>query len=269
MAEWDPELYLAFEKGRTQPSVDLVARIDLVAPARVVDVGCGPGNSTAVLAGRWPTAETVGVDSSAAMLDKARATYPQGTWVQADATAGLGHLGTFDVVFSNAVIQWIPDQATLLRGLFALLRPGGVLAVQVPNTAGMPIRTVLEELLSQPRWRGRFDGVTSTYPHPASFYYDVLSPLTAALDLWTTDYLHVMPSHDALVQWYSGSALRPYLDHLTDDAERAAFLAEYHDQLVPAYPPQPDGNVLFPFHRIFFTARAVGPANDRGGAPRR
>ena len=257
MAEWDPELYLAFEKGRTQPSVDLVARVDVAAPARVVDVGCGPGNSTAVLARRWPEAEIVGVDSSAAMLDKARATYPEGTWVQADATDGLTGLGTFDVVFSNAVIQWIPEQEPLLRGLFGLLRPGGVLAVQVPDTDRMPIRTALVELLSRPGWRTRFEDVTSTYPHPASYYYDILSPLTGALEIWVTDYLHVMPSHDALVQWYSGSALRPYLDHLTDDDEQAAFLAEYHDLLVPAYPPQRDGNILFPFHRIFFTARAA------------
>lgn len=257
MAEWDPELYLAFEQGRTQPSIDLVARIDLVAPARVVDVGCGPGNSTAVLARRWPEAEIVGVDSSGAMLDRARTTYPAGTWVQADASAGLQHLGTFDVVFSNAVIQWMPDQETLLQGLFGLLRPGGVLAVQVPSTDRMPIRTALVELLSQARWRTRFDDVTSTYPRSASFYYDALSPLTSALEMWVTDYLHVMPSHDALVQWYSGSALRPYLDHLTDGAEQAAFLAEYHDLLVPAYPAQRDGNILFPFHRIFFTARAV------------
>ena len=257
MAEWDPELYLAFEKGRTQPSIDLVARIDLVAPARVVDVGCGPGNSTAVLARRWPEAEIVGVDSSAAMLDKARASAPEKTWVQADATAGLGDLGTFDVVFSNAVIQWMPDQASLLQGLFGLLRPGGVLAVQVPSTERMPIRTALAEVLARPRWRSRFDGVTSTYPRSASFYYDVLSPLAAALEMWVTDYLHVMPSHDALVQWYSGSALRPYLEHLTDDAEQAAFLAEYRDLLVPAYLPQRDGNILFPFHRIFFTARAA------------
>ncbi len=257
MAEWDPELYLAFERGRTQPSIDLVARIDVAAPTRVVDVGCGPGNSTAVLARRWPEAEIVGVDSSATMLDKARATYPEGTWVQADATAGLGHLGTFDVVFSNAVIQWMPDQESLLQGLFASVRPGGVLAVQVPSTDRMPIRTALGELLTRARWRTRFDGVTSTYPRTASFYYDVLSSLTGELELWVTDYLHVMPSHDALVQWYSGSALRPYLDHLTDDAEQSAFLAEYHDLLVPAYPPQRDGKILFPFHRIFFTARAV------------
>ena len=255
--DWNPELYLAFEGGRKQPSVDLVARVDVTDPARVLDVGCGPGNSTAVLAGRWPDAEIIGLDSSTTMLDKARTTYPVGTWVQADATAGLGHLGTFDVVFSNAVIQWIPDQETLLRDLFALLRPGGVLAVQVPNTACMPVRTVLEELASQPRWRTRFDDVAHTYPHAPSYYYDVLSQLTSALELWVTDYLHIMPSHDALVQWYSGTALRPYLDHLTDDTEQAAFLAEYHDLLVPAYPPQPDGNILFAFHRIFFTARAA------------
>ncbi len=257
MAEWDPELYLAFERGRTQPSIDLVARVDVAAPARVVDVGCGPGNSTAVLAGRWPEAEIVGVDRSAAMLDKARAAYPEMTWVQADAAAGLEELGTFDVVFSNAMIQWTPDQESLLRGLFGLLRPGGVLAVQVPSTERMPIRTALVELLSRPRWRTRFDGVTSTYPRSASYYYDVLSPLTDVLEMWVTDYLHVMPSHDALVQWYSGSALRPYLDHLTDGAEQTAFVGEYHDLLVPAYPPQRDGNILFPFHRIFFTARAV------------
>ncbi|MCL2849232.1 MAG: methyltransferase domain-containing protein, partial [Micrococcales bacterium] len=201
-------------------------------------------------------AQVVGVDSSAPMLDKARQTYPGWTWVEADATAGLGHLGRFDVVFSNAVIQWMPDQSALLRDLFALLNPGGVLAVQVPSTEHMPIRTALVELLSRARWRTRFDDVTSTYPRTREFYYDVLCTLTSAIELWVTDYMHVMPSHEALVQWYSGSALRPYLDHLGDD-ERAGFLAEYHDLLVPAYPRQRDGNILFAFHRIFFTAQAA------------
>jgi trans-aconitate 2-methyltransferase len=154
------------------------------------------------------------------------------------------------------VIQWIPDQKTLLEGLFALLRPGGVLAVQVPSTAHMPIRTAVAEVAARPRWCTRLADVTSTYPRSASFYYDVLASLTASIEIWTTDYLHVMPDHDALVQWYSGTGLRPYLDALTSE-EQTAFLAEYRDLLVPAYPPQPDGNILFPFHRIFFTARAA------------
>ena len=257
MPQWDPDLYLAFEKARTQPSIDLAARVDVEAPQRVVDVGCGPGNSTEVLARRWPEAQVVGVDSSAAMLDKARAAHPEWTWVEADATSGLADLGTFDVVFSNAMIQWVDDQESLLRAMFAALRPGGVLAVQVPSTERMPIRMALVALLATDRWRTRLEGVTAVHSRTARYYYDVLATMTSQVELWVTDYMHVMPTHDALVQWYSGTGLRPYLDHLTDDAERSEFLAEYHDLVAAAYQPQRDGNILFPFHRIFFTARAI------------
>ncbi|MCL2804278.1 MAG: methyltransferase domain-containing protein [Micrococcales bacterium] len=257
MAEWDPAAYLVFERQRTQPSIDLAARVDVSAPGRIIDIGCGPGNSTAVLAKRWPEVELVGLDNSPAMLDQAKAVLPHVKWVLADATGDLGFLGKFDLVFSNAVIQWISDQEAVLASMFGLLRPGGVMAVQVPDTDEMPVHTALVELLAQPHWQALLGDVPNTYTiHRAAWYYDVASALADSVDLWVTQYMPAMASHDAIVEWYRGTGLRPYLERLTDQDSRAEFLEQYRSLIVDAYPVRRDGKVLFPFHRVFFLARA-------------
>ncbi len=257
MSDWKPELYLKFEKQRTQPAVDLAARIGLIAPKRIIDIGCGPGNSTAVLKSCWPDADITGLDSSPAMIAQAKETESAVTWVCADASGSLGALGRFDIVFSNAAIQWMPDHEALLPKLFSLLESGGTFAVQVPHTAHMPIHTALQALVKDGVWHKQLEAVTTHSTYPAPYYYDILSTLTADIDLWETHYHHVMESHNALVQWYSSTGLRPYLNALKNEDERAAFLADFEAALRDAYPAQSDDNVLFPFVRIFFIAQKV------------
>ena len=256
MSDWQPDLYLAFRKERTQPAIDLVAKIDYHAPDRIIDIGSGPGTSTAVLKARWPEAEIMGVDKSEAMIEQAIALFPNMNWQYADASEDLSSLGGFDIVFSNAVIQWIPDNEALVHRLFGMLNPGGVLAVQVPRVTDMPIYSCLMDLVSGEKWSETFAGFTEVYSRqPVEFYYDVLSPLTQDLDMWETRYFHVMNTHADIVAWYSSTGLRNYLNYLGAGEKREEFLRDYEELLTSAYEPQRDGKILFPYTRVFFIAK--------------
>lgn len=258
MNDWKPDLYLKFEKQRTQPAIDLAARIDADSPKRIIDIGCGPGNSTLVLKKRWPNADFTGLDSSPSMIAQAKETDSDITWVCADASGDLSDLGHFNVVFSNAALQWMPEHERLLPNLFGLLEAGGVFAAQIPNTTHMPIHIALQSLAKGQKWGAKLGNVTTHSTNAAPYYYDILSGLNADIDLWETNYYHVMESHFALVQWYSSTGLRPYLNSLEGEQDKAAFLADFECELQSAYPAQKDGKVLFPFVRIFFIARKVG-----------
>ena len=255
MNDWKPDLYLKFEKQRTQPAIDLASRIDISAPKRIIDIGCGPGNSTLALKNRWPNAEITGLDSSPAMIAQARKEYSDINWICADASGDFGEFGRFDIAFSNAAIQWIPNHEELIPNLFSMLDTGGVLAVQVPNTAKMPVHLALQTLVQSERWRKRLSDVDMHSTFSAAYYYDILSNITDDIDLWETDYYHVMENHNAIVQWYSSTGLRPYLSRLDSLDDQADFLDEFEKALKIAYPDQNDGLVLFPFTRIFFLAR--------------
>lgn len=254
MPTWNSDLYLRFAAERTQPSVDLAARIALDAPARVIDLGCGPGNSTAVLARRWPAATLAGLDNSAAMLATARKDFPQWTWLEGDLTAW--HAGTlFDVVFSNAALQWVPAHAHVFPHLLAQVAPGGALAVQMPANFDAPPHRLMRELGASPAWRDYFaTPPREWHAHALEFYYDLLAPHAARLDLWVTDYVHVLAGLEGVVEWYRGSGLRPWLEALPDDTARARFIADYRAALAPHFSPRPDGRVLFPFRRLFVIA---------------
>lgn len=258
MSDWKPDLYLKFEKQRTQPSIDLAARIDITNPRRIIDIGCGPGNSTAVLKNRWPNADFTGMDRSPSMITQAQETDNDITWVCADAAGDLSALGHFDVVFSNAALQWMPEHERLLPNLFGLLEAGGVFAAQIPNTTHMPIHIALQSLVKGQKWGTKLGAVTTHSTYAAPYYYDILSGLKADIDLWETHYFHVMESHFALVQWYSSTGLRTYLNSLEGEQEKSAFLADFESTLQSAYSAQSDGKVLFPFVRIFFIVRKAG-----------
>ncbi len=181
-SDWKPEWYLRFVKQRTQPAIDLAGRIAAEAPKRILDIGCGPGNSTAVLRNRWPDADVTGLDSSPAMIAQARETDGGVRWICADASGDLRPHGRFDIVFSNAAIQWMPEHGRLLPNFFALLMKGGALAVQVPDTSRMPIHLALQELAGGGKWR--FELKSGTYSSfSAPYYYDILSALTTDFDL--------------------------------------------------------------------------------------
>lgn len=264
MPTWESSQYLKFAAERTQPAIDLAARIAHTAPARIIDLGCGPGNSTAVVAARWPGAELTGLDNSPAMIAAARKDFPLRHWLVGDistwASAPAGEAAP-DVIFSNAALQWVPDHARLLPRLFVRLAPGGALAFQVPANFDAPAHTLMRTLAASPAWRAAFAAaspVREWQVEPLAFYYDILAPLAARIDLWTTDYIHVLPSHAAIVEWYRGTGLRPWLEALANDNERERFLVDYETALATAYPLQPDGRVLFPFRRLFAIAyRAV------------
>lgn len=258
MSDWKPNLYLAYEKERTQPSIDLVMKIEYENPKRIIDIGCGPGNSTNVLKARWPQAEIIGLDNSKTMLDDAKLKYSGIDWICADASGDLTNIGKFDVIFSNAAIQWMSEQDLLIKKLYGMLNDNGVLAVQVPCTKHMPIHTELIKLISSEKWKDKYSEFVKGYSkHTADFYYNILCDLTNEIDLWETNYFHIMNNHSHIVKWYSGSGLRIYLDCLKDEKQNADFLKDYETALRKSYPIQKDGKVLFPFTRIFFIAKKI------------
>ena len=252
--QWQPGVYLAFAAFRARPVEDLLHRIVLDTPGGVADLGCGAGNITAMLAAKWPDREVVGLDSSPAMLAEAQKRFPHICWE-------LGDIGAWSpatklaLVFANAALHWVPDHATLFPRLAGALATGGVLAVQMPNTADAPYRACLDTVLAHPAWKQRL-GTVSTHPDPlrTEDYYAVLAPHTVAVDIWETHYIHALDNLDAVVAWVSGAALVPYLSVLDDD-EKQRFLADYREAAGAFYRVQADGRVLFTMRRIFILAR--------------
>lgn len=255
MADWDPSLYLKFSAERTRPAAELAAAIPLERAARVLDIGCGPGNSTAVLAAHFPGARMVmGADASPAMVEEARAAHPSLRFTVCDITAGLAALGGgWDVVFSNACLQWVPGHKDLLPALYGLLAPGGVLAVQMPLQSAQPVHALLRQLAQSPRWREKIPAARPFYLLSPEDYFTLLGRLTPDSRLWETVYYQPMDSHEALLDWYRATGLRPYLAPLSP-ADAAAFEAEVLAGLRNLYPPAGDGRILFRFPRLFFTA---------------
>ncbi|NXY98218.1 trans-aconitate 2-methyltransferase [Streptomyces sp. BR123] len=261
---WDPHQYLRHAGHRTRPFLDLLNRIpELPAdPARIADLGCGPGNVTALLAERWPRARITGYDLSAEMLDRADTEH-------AGPTPGGGALDfrradladwlpdePYDLIVSNAALQWVPSHPGSFATWTNALRPGGTFAFQVPGNHAAPSHALLARLCDSPRWRDRLAGHGSRYTHvlDAAEYLDRLTELGCTADTWETTYHQLLPGDDPVLDWVKGTALRPVLTALEDDPRAAdAFLAEYRDLLRTAYPPGPRGTV-FPFRRIFAVA---------------
>ena len=252
---------MKFAEERTQPCRDLAARIAVTNVRRVIDLGCGPGNRTSVLRDRWPDAEFTGLDNSAEMIARARREYPSQRWIAGDISewAAAGD-GQFDVVFSNAALQWVDDHAAVYPRLLSRVAPGGALAIQIPgNIDALPHR-LMREVAATPAWSRWFPlGKVREWHHcEMDFYYDVLAPAAAHLDLWATEYLHILPDAEAIVEWYRGTGLRPFLEVLESGADCQRFAADYLASLRPHYPPRAAGGVLFPFRRIFLIARPCG-----------
>jgi trans-aconitate 2-methyltransferase len=253
MADWNPSKYLEFAGPRLRPALDLLDRVALDAPAVVYDLGCGAGNVTRLLQERWPRADIVGVDASAAMLGAASRATPGITWVRADL-ADWSPPGPANLIYSNAALHWLDDHGTLFPRLVRTLSPGGVLAVQMPRNFGAPSHTELVEAARSGPWRVRLEPLLRPSPvAPPATYYDLLSPVATTLDVWETEYLHVLEGEAPVVEWLKGSALRPLLDAL-DEPERSAFLDAYISRIARAYPPRADGRTLFPFRRLFVVA---------------
>jgi trans-aconitate 2-methyltransferase len=261
---WSPQRYLEFADLRMRPAVDLLARVPAGAPRTVADLGCGAGNITKLLAERWPGAAIVGVDSSAPMLDKARAALA-GT---ANVRFEERNLTTWtpdtpvDVVYSNATLHWLDGHAELFPRLMSALAPGGVLAVQMPTNFGTPSHSSVAAIAQSERWRARIgDLVRETPVAEAADYVRWLAAATTSLDVWETTYQQRLAPRDdgehPVVAFVSGTWLVPYFDRLADDPpSREAFLREYRERIARAFPPEADGTTLFPFRRLFIVATA-------------
>lgn len=247
MPSWDPQHYLAYAGERGRPFVDLLARVGATAPASVVDLGCGPGNMTRLLAERWPEATVTGVDSSAEMIARARADQPELSWVQADLRAWEGGA---DVIVSNATLQWVPDHLALLPSLAE--RAGEWFAFQVPGNVEEPSHTIPLELAATPPYAEHAASAERPGAHDPIDYLQALAG-AFEVDAWETTYLHVLSGADAVFDWISGTALRPILQTLPA-ALGARFVEELKPRLRAAYPVR-DGVVVLPFRRIFVVGR--------------
>ncbi|HYM73349.1 MAG TPA: trans-aconitate 2-methyltransferase [Stellaceae bacterium] len=255
--EWDAGHYLRFSDARTLPALDLLSRIETAAPRRVVDLGCGPGNSTAPLKQRWPDAAVSGIDSSPELLGAARREHRGIDFVAGDIAAWSA-ADPCDVVFANASLQWVGGHDALMPHLFSQVAPGGVFAVQMPRNHDFATHALMRRVAAEGDWRDRLVGAREPSPvKPPAFYYDCLAPRSAAFTIWETNYIQVMEGVQAIIAWLHGTGLRPFLARLTE-AERPVFLERYAALLADAYPTQADGKILLPYPRLFFIATKAG-----------
>lgn len=252
---WSAAQYTKFEDDRTRPVGDLLAAVPNQDVRTALDLGCGPGNSTAVLRGRFPDAAVSGLDSSDDMVAAARARLPGIAFQVADITAWQP-AERFDMILSNAVLQWLPDHADLFPRLLDALAPGGSLAVQMPDNLAEPVQHLMRTVAADPRWAARIGDVGGqrTRIGTPDWFFRLLQPHCTAVDVWRTTYHHVLPGGAAdVVEWFKGSSLRTFLAPL-DPAEREDYLAQYQAQVSEILPAMPDGSVLLPFPRLFMVA---------------
>lgn len=250
MSDWNPKKYLLFKKQRTQPAIDLANRVRDCGAETAADIGCGPGNSTAVLRDVFPHAKILGIDSSANMIRKAKETH---SGLDFAVCSAEDLTGSYDLLFSNACLQWIPHHETLIPQLMEKLTEHGVLAVQMPMNFNEPLFRIIREVSSESDWN--FENVCFEKNDTLSpeEYFDILSSCSSSFEVWETVYYHALPSHEHLIEWVRGTRLRPYLDVL-DDKQKVEFEGEILSRLKEAYPFTASGEVILKFRRFFFTA---------------
>jgi len=252
---WSATQYLAFENERTRPVRDLLAAVPTADVRNAVDIGCGPGNSTEILIARYPGAHVSALDSSADMLASARKRLPEVRFDQRTIES-WDDPGPFDVILANAVLQWLPDHEHLFPRLIAKLAEGGSLAVQMPDNFYEPAHVLMREVATAGAWSAKLTGVVSRRAprRDPAWYFTALRGACRTLDIWRTTYHHALPGGaGAVVEWFKGSGLRPFLDAL-EERERTDYLARYRAAIAQAYPAEDDGVVLLPFPRLFIVA---------------
>jgi trans-aconitate 2-methyltransferase len=250
---WEPQTYLRYADIRFRAGLDLIARIPKLEYDTIYDLGSGTGHLTCILADTFTNAKVIGVDSSPEMLAEARREFPALEWQQADIHSWSPPLAP-DLIYTNAALQWVPDHETLLPSLLNKLRPGGVLAMQVPRHFESSSHLGLKDLVKQSQWRTKLEPLLLT-PIPASeIYWRWLSPHARNLDIWETIYLQVLEGKDPVVNFMRGTALRPFLSALSEP-EATKFIDAFAKRMNAAYPVQPNGQTLFPFRRLFLIAQ--------------
>jgi trans-aconitate 2-methyltransferase len=255
---WDPDLYERHKAYRDRPALDLLTQIPRdLNPREAWDLGCGTGEIAAVLAQRFPRCAVHGLDSSPRMLERARVRAARVDWVEGDIAA-FAPDKTPDLIFTNAALQWVPDHEALFPRLVATLAPGGVFACQIPVQYEMLHHRVIRETAAEGPWAQAMAGARAVEPSlPMARYYDWLSPLAASVDLWTTEYIHVLEGADPVLEWLSGTSLLPYTGAVESDPDlKAEFLAALAARLREAFPLRSDGATLLPFQRRFFLVRS-------------
>lgn len=250
MSDWNADEYLKFANERTQPCIDLANRIRLYEPKTVADIGCGPGNSTSVLMNTFPKAKITGYDNSESMINTAKGKYPDADFV----LSSVWNLDkNFDLVFSNACLQWVENHENLIPFLMSKINSGGILAVQMPMNGQEPLFKIIKEVANNSRWD--FSSVyfeKNDILTPAE-YYDILSANCKHFNIWETVYYHIMKDHKKLIEWVRSTRLRPYLDVLNED-EKTEFENEILNKAKKFYPLTQNGNIIFRFRRLFFVA---------------
>jgi len=250
---WNPTDYLAFERERLRPAVDLLAQVPLERAQRVVDLGCGAGNVTRLLVERYPEAKLTGVDNSPEMLARARGALPSVSFVEADI-ARFEPEAPLDLVFSNAALHWLDEHATLFPRICSWLAPGGVLAVQMPASFALPSHTAAERAAAEGPWRAYLGpGVGRARVHELRDYYAWLAPHARRVDLWETTYVHVLEGDDPVARWFASTLLVPYLEALPPE-HHEGFTNAYRRRVRDAYPRGPDGRTLMEMRRVFIVA---------------
>jgi trans-aconitate 2-methyltransferase len=252
---WSAKQYVAFEDERTRPVRDLLGALPPIDARAVIDLGCGPGNSTEELAAQYPHALAAGIDSSQDMIEAARARLPNIRFEVRDLLTWHDP-GAFDVILANAVLQWVPNHEAVLPALVEKLSPGGALAIQMPDNLGEPVHLMMREVAAAGPWASKLTRASQArapLPKP-EWYYALLKPLCRKVDIWRTTYFHSLPGGpEAVVEWFKGSGLRPFLEPLSSE-ERSTYLELYTAQVAKVCLPLADGGVLLPFPRVFLAA---------------
>ena len=256
MSQWNSEQYLKFENQRTQPAIDLAKRITMEQPKNILDIGCGPGNSTSVLKTAFPQADILGVDNSEDMIKKAIEAYPNINFQICDITTESDKLDSYDVIFSNACLQWVPNHKEVIPMLYNKLNKNGILAVQIPMNGQETLFKIMNEVISEPQWNFSSMKIETNETLLPEEYFDILASCTDDFNIWETVYYHNMPSVETMVEWIKGTRLRPYLNVL-DKANAEKLEMEIIKRTQTAYDTQKNGEIIFKFRRFFFTARKL------------
>jgi trans-aconitate 2-methyltransferase len=258
MQDWNPQLYRQFESERRRPARELLERIPHADIRFAIDLGCGPGNSTELLAQAWPDAEITGIDSSEAMLQQARERLPSCRFLQADIRTWQAEQPQ-QVIYANASLQWLTEHRTLLPHLVNQLAVGGVIAIQMPDNLEEPSHRLMREVAASEKWQTLISPQTADRKRllTTDQYYDLLSDAGCQVDIWRTTYYYPMTDTQGIITWLRATGLRPFLAAL-DETQQSAFLYDYHHALIPAYPTRSNGQVLLAFPRLFMVAVKTG-----------
>jgi len=255
--DWKPDAYLAFADQRLRPAVDLLAQVDVASPRRITDLGCGAGNVTALLRHRWADAQITALDSSPAMLDRARSDYGH---LQVDwQVGGIGEWTApepQDLIFSNAALHWLGDHPRLFAHLMAQLGPGGVLAVQMPDQFSGPSHETIRTVARQGPWAAslrRLAERPGAVVEPGA-YYEWLLEWAEDVNIWQTTYSHILTGENPVFNWLQSTVLKPYLDAVPEELS-VGFCAMVAERLCQAYPKSANGRTVLAFQRLFIVAQ--------------